>query len=93
MICLANCLDFLEQKNLKKLKDHYASIKKDSEKNKWVLLTNSGGKDLYKRELDCLVINSLVSRQRENNPEEAYGSVRGVFFEGNELNLFGNLRF
>lgn len=30
-------------------------------------------------------INSLVAKQREECPEEAYDSVRGVFFEGSEL--------
>ena len=29
VICLGNCLDFLEQENLKKLKNHYNQVKDD----------------------------------------------------------------
>lgn len=85
VICLVNCLDFLEQENLKKLKNHYNQVKDDFAKNGIELPQNTGGKDLYRRELDCLLINSLVAKQREECPEEAYDSVRGVFFEGSEL--------
>lgn len=76
VICLGNCLDFTEQENLKKLQDHYNNLKTEYEKQGLTLPTNHGGNDLYKRELDCLLINSLVQMQKEN----AYDSVRGVFF-------------
>ena len=85
VICLGNCLDFLEQENLRKLKNHYKQIKNDFAKNGIELPKNTGGNDLYKRELDCLLINSLVAKQKEDCPESAYDSVRGVFFEGSEL--------
>ena len=81
VICLGNCLDFTEQDNLQKLKEHYQKVKEEVEQ----LPANNGGKDLYKRELDCFLINSLVGSQKENNPKNAYDSVRGVFFEGIEL--------
>lgn len=81
VICLGNCLDFLEQENLKKLKNHYNQVKDDFAKNGIELPQNTGGKDLYRRELDCLLINSLVAKQREECPEEAYDSVRGVFLK------------
>ena len=79
VICLGNCLDFLEQENLKKLKDFYKSIRK------MPLPKNKGGQDLYQRELDCFLINSLVAKQREEDESNAYDSVRGVFFEGKRL--------
>lgn len=85
VICLGNCLDFTEQENLKKLQDHYNLVKTEYEKQGLTLPANHGGNDLYKRELDCLLINSLVQMQKQNDPENAYDSVRGVFFEGKEL--------
>lgn len=66
---------------MKKLKNHYNQVKDDFAKNGIELPQNTGGKDLYRRELDCLLINSLVAKQREECPEEAYDSVRGVFLK------------
>lgn len=83
VICLGNCLDFLEQENLRKLKEHYERLKAGFAGIE--LPKNAGGNDLYKRELDCFLINSLVAKQREEFPDKAYDSVRGVFFEGHEL--------
>ena len=80
VICLGNCLDFTEQDCLQKVKEHYQKLKESGIE----LPENSGGKDLYKRELDCFVINSFVQYQRDVN-HVSYDSVRGVFFEGNEL--------
>ncbi len=85
VICLGNCLDFTEQENLQKLKEHYESVKTVFESKGLSLPENKFGKDRLKRELDCFLINSLVAKQKEENPENAYDSVRGVFFEGNEL--------
>ena len=83
VICLGNCLDFTEQDNLLKIKKHYEELKKEAGEKGIELPKNSGGKDLYKRELDCFVINSYIEIQREHGNK--YDSVRGVFFEGNEL--------
>lgn len=38
----------------------------------------------YKRNLDCFLINYLVAKEEKENGTK-YDSVRGVFFEGNEL--------
>ncbi len=83
VICLGNCLDFTEQENLLKIKEHYEKLEKEAKEKGIELPKNCGGKDLYKRELDCFVINSYIEIQREHDNE--YDSVRGVFFEGNEL--------
>lgn len=83
VICLGNCLDFTEQENLQKIKEHYYNLKNEAEEKGIELPTNSGGKDKYKRTLDCLVINSFISIQKQKGIE--YDSVRGVFFEGDEL--------
>ncbi|MGP1415315.1 MAG: hypothetical protein ACTTJ6_05175 [Treponema sp.] len=85
VICLGHCLDFLEHDNLSKLKKHYSTLLKDFKKKKLVLPSNKGGGDYLKRELDCLVINSFVAEQKRKSPDQAYDSVRGVFFEGNRL--------
>ena len=84
VICLGNCLDFTEQENLIRIKKHYNELKEKAEEKGIALPQNSGGKDLYKRELDCFVINSFIKIQKELYDNE-YDSVRGVFFEGNEL--------
>lgn len=83
VICLGNCLDFTEQENLLKIKKHFEDLRKEAEEKRIDLPKNSGGLDLYKRELDCLVINSYIKIQKDRGNE--YDSVRGVFFEGNEL--------
>lgn len=83
VISLGNCLDFTEQLNLQKIKEHYNNLVQEANEKNILLPVNNGGKDLYKRELDCLVINSFVKLQKEQGIE--YDSVRGVFFEGNEL--------
>lgn len=81
VICLGNCLDFLEISNLKRLKEFYESLKE----KKVPLPSNTGDKDLYKRELDCFLINALVGIRKTDDTLPDYDSVRGVFFEGNEL--------
>lgn len=79
VICLGNCLDFTEQENLIRIKKHYNELKEKAEEKGIALPQNSGGKDLYKRELDCFVINSFIKIQKELYGNE-YDSVRGVFF-------------
>ena len=78
VICLGKCLDFMEIANLQKLKAIY-----DNLISQGVELPENTGKDFYKRKLDCFLINTLVAQEKENGNE--YDSVRGVFFEGNEL--------
>lgn len=83
VICLGNCLDFTEQENLLKIKTHYEMLTKEAKEKNIELPKNVGGEDLYKRELDCFVINSYIQVQKEQGNH--YDSVRGVFFEGKEL--------
>lgn len=85
VICLGRCLDFLERENLRKLKDFYNTVSEDFKKQGVNLPENKGGQDLFKRELDCFLINSFVVKQKEKDKNRSYDSVRGVFFEGNEL--------
>ncbi len=79
VICLGKCLDFMEISNLKKLKDVYMELTE-----KGYQLPENTGKSFYKRNLDCFLINYLVAKEEKENGTK-YDSVRGVFFEGNEL--------
>ena len=78
VICLGNCLDFTDQANLQKLKDHYESIKEAADKQGLELPVNKGGKDNLVRELDCLLINSLVAKQKEEDPDQMLRQFRGL---------------
>lgn len=78
VICLGKCLDFMEIANLQKLKKIYDELASSGR-----ALPKNTGKDFYKRNLDCFLINYLVAQEKLQGNE--YDSVRGVFFEGNEL--------
>ena len=93
-IHLGHCLDLTDSGSLSYLSVAYNTLKKVLEvagkplpKNKSPKSpqsARSGGDDLLLRELDCAVINFLHSQRAENNLKP-YDSVRGVFWEGNEL--------
>lgn len=78
VICLGKCLDFMEIANLQKLKAIY-----DELTSLGIDLPENTGKDFYKRNLDCFLINALIAQEKTKGNE--FDSVRGVFFEGNEL--------
>jgi hypothetical protein len=78
VICLGKCLDFMEIANIQKLKKIYDDLPSAGTE-----LPENTGKDFYKRNLDCFLINYLVAQEKNNGI--IYDSVRGVFFEGNEL--------
>lgn len=78
VICLGKCLDFMEITNLQKLKAIY-----DELTSLGIDLPENTGRDFYRRNLDCFLINALVAQEKSQGTE--YDSVRGVFFEGNEL--------
>lgn len=78
VICLGKCLDFMEIANLKKLRAIY-----DVLTSQGIMLPENTGKDFYKRNLDCFLINYLVAQKKEKG--NIYDSVRGVFFEGDRL--------
>lgn len=78
VICLGKCLDFMEITNLQKLKAIY-----DELTSLGIDLPENTGRDFYRRNLDCFLINALVAQEKSQGIE--YDSVRGVFFEGNEL--------
>jgi len=87
IIDLGSCLDLLDSEYLNLLKIGYDSIKK-SEKDygikipKNIPLRENG--DLLIRYLDCAVIESIHQFNKDKEINE-FDSVRGVFFEGDEL--------
>jgi hypothetical protein len=86
---LGNCLDLVDSDSLQQLKLPYETLKRtislanlDMPVNKDPLTVKS--KDRILRKLDCAVITTLHKlRQNANLP--AFDSVRGVFWEGEEL--------
>lgn len=75
------CFNLLESSALAELKVAYEAltIKQDA------LPQNIGGHDLYKRYLDCAVVET-VHELREYEPvQPPYDTVRGAFWEGKEL--------
>lgn len=82
---LGNCLDLTDYKNLKFLKSAYHSLVKIA--GTWNLPENKkvgASKDILLRELDCAVIQTLHENLKLNN-EKAFDSIRGVFWEGEEV--------
>lgn len=83
IIHLGNCLDLLDYENLKILKAGFELLKATTDK----LPKNIAiGKlnELMVRKLDCAVIQTIHQVRREESLRE-FDSVRGVFWEGDEL--------
>lgn len=84
---LGFCLDLTDSKCLDELKEGYNVLKESFEKDGRELPKNSLGgssSDLLLRNLDCAVINSL-HELRKVAKMPSYDSVRGVFWEGEDL--------
>lgn len=84
---LGYCLDLLDYKNLKILKESYAILAASNEGSGSPLpknLSTSRSDDLLIRKLDCAVIEMLheINRRLGKPP---YDSVRGIFTEGRPL--------
>lgn len=82
VICPGQCLDFLSYENIKLLKYAYDFL---SESSNGQSLPANKGKGLI-RDLDCSVIQMLITLQeKQQSKKNLYDSVRGVFFEGEEI--------
>ncbi len=87
IIDLGFCLDLLDSRNLSILQQGYLTLKELNEKQGLRIPHNvplNENNDLLVRNLDCAVIEFIHQHRKENNLPE-FDSVRGVFFEGNEL--------
>lgn len=88
VIDLGLCLNLLEHHHLTILQQTYLSMVQTMEKAGNRLPVNKPGlgtdKDNLLRHLDCAVINFLHAK-RDQEKEHPFDSVRGVFFEGDDL--------
>lgn len=87
VIDLQYCLDLLDTKYLRLIKDSYHNIVSSANTAEQEIPQNKtikGSKDRLLRELDCAVIENLHTMQRSIQLAP-FDSVRGVFVEGEEL--------
>jgi hypothetical protein len=83
VIDLGNCLDFLDSKYLALLRPSYERLNLISEVGMPQNRRVAGSPDYLLRNLDCAVIES-IHKDREDQRDEPFDSVRGVFWEGTE---------
>jgi len=86
-IDLGYCLDLLDSAYLDLLKEFYTFLKETYENKGISLPINQpvgNSPDLLLRNLDCAVIESAHTFNRDHSKQE-FDSVRGVFWEGNDL--------
>ena len=87
LIDLGYCLDLLDSTYLTLLKEFY-SLLIDTYKNQGTEIPMNrpvgNSFDLLFRNLDCAVIESVHTFNKDKNKQE-FDSVRGVFWEGNDL--------
>ena len=87
VINLGFCLDLLDFENLQFIKQGHEILSMSYNASGWELPQNktigSTG-DLLLRELDCAVIET-IHQVRKRNKLRPFDSVRGVFWEGEEL--------
>lgn len=86
IIDLGHCLDLIDSKYLNVVKSSYEYLCQSSVKHGLSLPENkiSESGDLLIRKLDCAVIEA-THELNEELKRPHYDSVRGVFFEGNDL--------
>jgi hypothetical protein len=86
IIDLGHCLDLLDSKHLDALKISHEYLCQSSKAHNLVLPKNivSPSGELLQRYLDCAVIEA-AHELNEILKEPDYDSVRGVFFEGDDL--------
>ena len=87
IIDLGNCLNLMDSQNIKILKKQFEIFNYEIKYSDTMMPLNknkSGDNDLLLRYLDCAVIENL-HQERKINKQDSFDSVRGVFFEGNEI--------
>lgn len=85
IIDLGYCLDLMDSEYLKMLKEGYLLLKDSAEYQIQIPQNTIKMHGIFmNRRLDCAVIETIHSYLRSSNLPE-FDSVRGVFWEGNEL--------
>jgi len=85
VIDLGRCLNLVESYSLRIVREAYNNLEDEMKKYNKEMPKNHPIEtegDLLIRRLDCLVFEYLHKNKSENEP---FDSVRGVFWEGNEL--------
>lgn len=88
VIDLGNCLDLMDYRNLAMVRQAYDSLLAGAAGNPEVLPKNRRDLrtgDVLLRDLDCAVIQLLHEIWVHDLNQPPFDSVRGVFWEGNEL--------
>ncbi len=88
VIDLGHCLDLTDYKNLSLLKPAYNTVVDTYKKSEFNIPKNKtvgNSTDLLLRELDCAVIETIHKVNSLNNDKSIFDSVKGVFWEGEEL--------
>jgi len=89
VIDLGYCLDLLDSENLQLVKSSFEIMKAISEKEELELPENKStfnSQDFLIRKLDCAVIQNIHELNKKNKIQP-YDSVRGVFWEGDDIYL------
>ena len=87
VIQLGYCLDLVDSESLELLRLGYSLLEASLDRSEFKSLENStpgNNSDLLIRRLDCAVIQALHDYRSENSLRP-FDSVRGVFFEGDEI--------
>jgi hypothetical protein len=85
VIDLGYCMDLIDSEFLKELKEAYLTLKRTIELTANEMPINEGSTpDKLLRRLDCAVIE-MACKINADAGFTPYDSVRGVFWEGNEL--------
>lgn len=92
IINLGHCLNLLDSKHIKHVKDGYKFLQAASKRANLELPENKSikdSKDLLLRSLDCMVIETVHQKQKvlkdEGKVAYTFDTVRAVFVEGDEL--------
>ncbi|GHT33240.1 hypothetical protein FACS189434_06870 [Bacteroidia bacterium] len=84
-IDLGFCLDLLDSAYLRELIPAYLYLKNSNDSKNIQMPSNEFiNKELLLRDLDCAVIQTLHTL-REDDKQQSYDTVRGVFWEGEDL--------
>ncbi len=84
IIDLGLCLDLTTRMGLDEVTEAFATLRDSYAKANKTMPTNTGGKNQFKRELDCQVIQTL-HLYRKDNLLPPYDSVRAPFPEDDSL--------
>jgi hypothetical protein len=84
VIDLNLCLNLLDSRYIEMVRAAHTELILSSATAGIELPKNSGGRDLFRRHLDCAVLRTL-HQTREDNGAQPFATVRAVFTEGNRL--------